>query len=181
MKKFNSTLNFFYRTAIHWGWSGMGGQNVGLRGHGDLPQGHHSALYQSRCLKIQKIGAFERFGQNVAKKRSWKWQRWSQIARNYALVCSFFVILSGEQLIPYYPKDELRRCVRARTRVMCVRTCACEIHSEKCAGCACVWLVFGRAMCHRTFAHFLEQNCLKMLLFVLKSNVLSMVVSMDFT
>ena len=77
--------------------------------------------------------------------------------------------------------------VRARTHTcdvrshVCVRMCACEIHSEKCAGCVCVWLVFGRAMCHRTFAHFLEQNCLKMLLFVLKSNVLSMVVSMDFT
>ena len=107
MNKVNSTLNFFYRTTIHWGWGGMGGQNVGLRGHGDLPQGHHSALYQSRCLKIQKIGAFERFGQNVAKKRSWKWQRWSQIARNYALVWAFFVILSFKFLIIWYMKFSL--------------------------------------------------------------------------
>ena len=50
--------------------------------------------------------------------------------------------------------------MRARTHTcdvrshVCGRTCACEIHSEKCAGCACVRLVFGRAMCDLTFAHF---------------------------
>ena len=60
---------------------------------------------------------------------------------------------------------ELRRCVPARTRAMCGRTCACEIHSGKCAGCACVRPFFGRAMCDRTFAHFLGQNCQKMLHF----------------
>ena len=32
---------------------------------------------------------------------------------------------------------------------------ACEIRSEKCARCACVRLVFGRAMRDRAFAHFL--------------------------
>ena len=37
----------------------------------------------------------------------------------------------------------------------CEGACACEIHSEKCARCACVRLVFGRAMCDPTFAHFL--------------------------
>ena len=67
-----------------------------------------------------------------------------------------------------FARYELRRCVRARTRAMCGRACACEIHSEKCAGCACVRLVFGRAMCDHTFAHFLGQTCQKMLLFVLK-------------
>ena len=36
----------------------------------------------------------------------------------------------------------------------CEGACACKIHSEKCAGCACVRLVFGRAMCDLTFAHF---------------------------
>ena len=57
----------------------------------------------------------------------------------------------------------MRRCVRARTRAMCGRTCACacEIHSGKCAECACVRPFFGRAMCDRilhTFAHFLGQK-----------------------
>ena len=54
---------------------------------------------------------------------------------------------------------------------MCGRTCACacEIHSEKCAECACVRLVFVCAMCDPTFAHFLEQNCQKLLLFILKT------------
>ena len=63
-------------------------------------------------------------------------------------------------LIGLKPRHELRRCVRARTRAMCGRTCACacEIHSGKCAGCACVRPIFGRAMCDRTFAHFLEQK-----------------------
>ena len=59
---------------------------------------------------------------------------------------------------------ELRRCVRARTRAMCGRTCACEIHSEKCVVCACVRLVFGCAMCDPTFAHFFEQSCHKIVL-----------------
>ena len=56
---------------------------------------------------------------------------------------------------------ELRRCVRARTRAICGRkfAFACEIHFGKCAGCACVRPFFGRAMCDRTFAHFLGQNC----------------------
>ena len=51
---------------------------------------------------------------------------------------------------------ELRRCVRAGTRAICGHTCACacKIHSEKCAGCACVRLVFGRAMCDHIFSHF---------------------------
>ena len=62
----------------------------------------------------------------------------------------------------YLARDELRRCVR--TRAMCGRTCACacEIHSEKCARCACVRLVFGCAMCDHTFAHFahkIERKC----------------------
>ena len=46
---------------------------------------------------------------------------------------------------------------------------ACEIHSGQCAGCACVRPFFGRAMCDRTFAHFLGQNCHKMLLFALET------------
>ena len=64
---------------------------------------------------------------------------------------------------------ELRRCVR--TRAMCGRTCACacEIHSEKCVRCACVRLVFGRAMCDHTFAHFLEQNGQEVAFFCLKN------------
>ena len=43
-------------------------------------------------------------------------------------------------------KDGLRRWVRARTHAICGRACAC------------VRLVFGCAMCDRTFAHFLELN-----------------------
>ena len=43
------------------------------------------------------------------------------------------------------------------------------VRSEKCAKCACVWLVFVCAMCHPTFEHFLEQNCQKLLLFLLKT------------
>ena len=58
-------------------------------------------------------------------------------------------------------------CVCARTHAMsgCTYACACEIHSGKCAGCVCVRLFFGRAMCDHTFAHFLGQNCQKMLHF----------------
>ena len=44
---------------------------------------------------------------------------------------------------------------------------ACEIHFEKCAKCACVRLVFGRAMCDHTFAHLLEQNGQEMAIFCL--------------
>ena len=49
---------------------------------------------------------------------------------------------------------------------MCGRrcACACKIHCKKCAGCACVRVIFGRAMCDFTFAHFLEQNYVKKLL-----------------
>ena len=67
----------------------------------------------------------------------------------------------------FFPRYELRRCVRARTRAMCGRMCAgaCEIHSGKRAVCACVQPFFGRAMCDCTFAHFLGQNCQKMLPF----------------
>ncbi len=56
---------------------------------------------------------------------------------------------------------------------MCGRTCACacEIHSGKCAKCACVRPFFRRAMCDHTFAHFLGLNCQKMLLFVLKTRM----------
>ena len=76
-------------------------------------------------------------------------------------------------LICIFPRYELRRCVRARTRAMCGRTCACacEIHSGKCARCACVRPFFVRAMCDHTFAHFFTlfgTNCQKMLLFVSK-------------
>ena len=35
---------------------------------------------------------------------------------------------------------------------------AWEIHSGDCVGCAWVRPFFGRAMCDRTFAHFLEQK-----------------------
>ena len=50
--------------------------------------------------------------------------------------------------------------MRARTRAMWGRmcACACEKHSETCVRCACVRLVLGRAMCDCTFAHFSEQN-----------------------
>ena len=64
---------------------------------------------------------------------------------------------------------ELRRRVRGRTRAMCGRRCACEIHSGKCAECVCVRPFFGRAMCDRTFAHFLTQNYQIMQLFALKT------------
>ena len=40
--------------------------------------------------------------------------------------------------------------------------CACEVRAERflelCVRCACVRLVFGSAMCDRTFAHFFEQK-----------------------
>ena len=45
----------------------------------------------------------------------------------------------------------------------CEGACACEIHSEKCAGCACVRLVFGHAMCDRILATFgtkLQENAI---------------------
>ena len=42
---------------------------------------------------------------------------------------------------------------------------ACKIHSGKCAGGACMRPFFGRAVCNHTFAHFLGQNCQKMLHF----------------
>ena len=51
----------------------------------------------------------------------------------------------------------------------CEGACACEIHSEKCARCACVWLIFGRAMCDHTLAHFLEQNRQEMAFFCFKN------------
>ena len=70
---------------------------------------------------------------------------------------------TDSEICDFLQRMSLRRCV------MCGRTCACEIHSEKCAGCACVWLVFGRAICDHNFAHFLQQNWQKMLLFVLKT------------
>ena len=40
----------------------------------------------------------------------------------------------------FFPRGELRRCVRARTRAMCGRTCACacEKTSKTCVRCACV-------------------------------------------
>ena len=75
-----------------------------------------------------------------------------------------------QNIMRYFSRFELRRSVRARTRVMYGRTCAClcKIHSGKCAGCVCVRPFFGRAMCDHvlhTFAHFLGQNCQKMLHF----------------
>ena len=70
-----------------------------------------------------------------------------------------------------FTRYELRRCVRTRTRAKCGRTCACacEIHSGKCAGCACVRPFFWRAMCDHTFAHFLGQDYQIMQLFALKT------------
>ena len=47
----------------------------------------------------------------------------------------------------------------------------CEIHSEKFVQCACVRFVFRRAMLDCTFAHFLEQNGQKMLLFCLNEKL----------
>ena len=44
----------------------------------------------------------------------------------------------------------------ARTRAMCGHTCECEQCSEMCVQCASVRHIFGYAMCHRTFAHFLH-------------------------
>ena len=71
--------------------------------------------------------------------------------------------LRNGNCIMYSPRYELRSCVRTRTRAMCGRTCACacKIHSGKCAGCVRVRPFFGRAMCDHTFAHFLGQNCHK--------------------
>ena len=62
---------------------------------------------------------------------------------------------------------ELRRCVRARTRAMCGPTCACacEIHSGKCAECACVRPFLGLAMCDHTFAHFWDKIARKCYIF----------------
>ena len=63
-----------------------------------------------------------------------------------------------------YARHELRRCVRTRTRAMCGRTCAgaCEILAEKCAGCACVRLIFGCAMCDHIFSHFWNKIAIKL-------------------
>ena len=48
-------------------------------------------------------------------------------------------------------KSHFRTCdVRAEVRA--------ERFLELCVRCACVWLVFGSAMCDRTFAHFFEQK-----------------------
>ena len=54
---------------------------------------------------------------------------------------------------------------------MCGRTCACacEIHSEKCAKCACVRLVYGRVMCDHTFAHVWNKTDKKWHFSVLKT------------
>ena len=65
----------------------------------------------------------------------------------------------------------MRRCVRTHTRAMCGRTCAyaCEIHSGKCAGCACVRLVLD-VRCATALLHtFRNKIARKMLLFVLKT------------
>ena len=72
----------------------------------------------------------------------------------------------GYTPLHYATRYELLRCVR--TPGMCGRTCkcACKISSEKCARCACVRVVFGRAMCDHTFANFLEQNCQKISYFL---------------
>ena len=61
--------------------------------------------------------------------------------------------------------------MRARTRAMCGRTCACacEFHSEKCARCACVRLVFGRAMCDGTLHTFWNKTEIKWHFFCLKN------------
>ena len=67
------------------------------------------------------------------------------------------------------PRYELRRCVRTRTRAMCGRACASEIHFENCAGCACVRLVLSM-QCAITLLHtFLNWIVSKMLLFLLKT------------
>ena len=58
----------------------------------------------------------------------------------------------------------------------CEGACACEIHSGKCAECACVRPFFGRAMCDRilhTFAHFLGQNYQKCYVLELLWNIFS--------
>ena len=65
-------------------------------------------------------------------------------------------------------------CEGVCARAMCGHSCACKIHYEKCVRCACMRLIFRRAtavhchksyirraICDRTFAHFLEQNSKK--------------------
>ena len=61
---------------------------------------------------------------------------------------------TGENYV--YPRYELRRCVRNPFWKVCGM---------------CVRLIFRHAMCHCTFAHFLEQNRQKMLLVVLKKTI----------
>ena len=46
----------------------------------------------------------------------------------------------------------------ALPHVRCACGSACGKGLKLCVRCACVQLNFGRAMCDRTFAHFLEQN-----------------------
>ena len=99
--------------------------------------------------------------QNISiKKASFQYQRCPLSFKSGKLWLNSYIFIIRTSY-------ELRRCVRARTRAMCGRTCACacEIHSGKCAGCACVRPFLGRAMCDHTFAHFLGQKYQKMLRF----------------
>ena len=79
---------------------------------------------------------------------------WSKLNRLAYLDVFFW--LGQHQNAVFIARYELRRCVRARTRAMHGRTCACacKIHSGKCVGCACLRHIFGRAMFDLTFAHF---------------------------
>ena len=55
----------------------------------------------------------------------------------------------------------------ALPHVLCVCRSACGKGLKLCVRCVCMWLVLGRAMCDRTFAHFLAQNGQKMPFFSL--------------
>ena len=62
--------------------------------------------------------------------------RFSQVLRYFFR--NQFICLRN--LMQFNSRHELRRCVRARTRAMCGRTCACacEKTSKTCVRCACV-------------------------------------------
>ena len=78
---------------------------------------------------------------------------------NYALDCSIYGC--KYHLTACFTLFKIRRWVAAHMFVLShFRTCdvraevCAERFLELCVRCECVWLLFGRAMCHHTFAHF---------------------------
>ena len=61
-----------------------------------------------------------------------------------------------------YSPISTSRCWVAAHMCVLLHFRTCDVRAERglqlCVRCACVRLVFRRAMCDRTFAHFLEQK-----------------------